>query len=305
MNLTPNTHLDPNTLIKQPVPSDLRLQTGTMQLTERWKGQYTHCQDVLRNMYSTSADIEYSRFVTAAGVLSQEYATPNPPNGLTWVLEQGRVDEIDAGENGILECIWSATYISSDVGPTSETWSLNWQAQNYDVYAYCSNPSAHVDIGSSSIKSQRSAVEQCLHPPVGNNIMTNAQLFQMNSGLINKLNENEQKILEWKQKDMHPIFHHPQLTKTKTWNNVSYTNLSTLLSSIKQEIKQPDVIDNPGFPLSGYVWVTQGTQIQTSQQDIRKNTWTAQTQTTWVGALSVVEEFYSNEQNKRWKLGEM
>ena len=38
MDIIPNEHLSANMLIKQPVAGDLRLEPGSMQLVERWKG---------------------------------------------------------------------------------------------------------------------------------------------------------------------------------------------------------------------------------------------------------------------------
>lgn len=56
-----------------------------------------------------------------------------------------------------------------------------------------------------------------------------------------------------------------------------------------------------GFP--GYTWVCQGTNIQTSQADITKNEWRIDYRTSWIGSLSVVQEFYSANDNIRWEFG--
>jgi hypothetical protein len=45
--------------------------------------------------------------------------------------------------------------------------------------------------------------------------------------------------------------------------------------------------------------------LTTTQVDLNKNDYTLQLQTKWWGALSVVDEFYSNNDNTRWKFGEM
>lgn len=99
--------LPDKTLIKQPVNQDLRCEKGVLQLTEKWKGRYLHCQDVLKKLYSTD-NLYYSAFTTAAGTLSAAYATPTL-SGWTWQFAQGTVDECDAGENGILQIIWNIT----------------------------------------------------------------------------------------------------------------------------------------------------------------------------------------------------
>ena len=95
-------------------------------------------------MYKVSGDIDYSRFTAAAGDLVQAYATPLPPSGLKWTLAQGTVDEIEAGENGILQIIWNAELSAEETYPIMETWNVEWQSENYDPYAYCANPSAHI-----------------------------------------------------------------------------------------------------------------------------------------------------------------
>lgn len=48
-----------------------------------------------------------------------------------------------------------------------------------------------------------------------------------------------------------------------------------------------------------------GSQLTTNQPDINKNDFTLQLQTKWWGALSVVEEFYSDDNAKRWTFGQM
>lgn len=306
-DLTPNVHLSANTLIKQPTPGDLRMEPGSMQLVERWKGRYQHCTNVVRNMYNTSADIPYSRFTTAAGNLIQEYPTALPPPGLKWTLAQATVDEIEAGENAILQCIWNAELSAAETYPTMETWSVDWQAENYDPYAYCANPDTH--ISAAPYKSQRIAVEQCLQAPIGNNSMTEKYLYQYNNGLFGTLNPNEQKILDWKLQDLHVIKHHPVITKQYTLTKIQETSLSTALAKNKDQVLSADIIsDVPvaqatamGFP--GYTWVCQGTNIQTSQADITKNEWRIDYRTSWLGSLSVVQEFYSANDNTRWEFG--
>jgi len=311
-DLTPNTHLPANTLIKQPVSQDLRSEPGSMQLIEKWKGQYVHCQDVVRSLYGVSADVDYGRFTAAAGVLCSEYATPYPPSGLKWTYAQGTVDELDAGENGILTIVWNAKISGDAPSKGLESWNLQWQPENYDPYAYCSNVSAHVDPGGNPLKSQRVAVEQCLHPPTGNNVMTNSRLFQDNQGTIRRLNENEQKILKWKLEGLHVIKHHPVISRQNSFNNVAASAISAVLAAHKDLVKIPDVVDSApsqmaqNMGLSSYTWVCQGTTIQTSQPDIAKNEWSVNYTTQWQGAsLSVVEEFYSDDNSKRWKFGEM
>lgn len=313
MDLTPNTHLSAATLIKQPVAGDLRLEAGQenrMQMVERWKGLYQHCQDVLRNVFRLSGDMDYSRFAGTAGSLVQAYPTPLPPPGLKWILQDAYVDEIEAGENGLLQLTWAAE-LSSDQFAVVSSWNLEWQAENYPPYAYCSNVSAHVDPGSTPLKSQRAAVEQCLHPPIGNNVMTNARLFQNDQGVVVKLNENEQKILEWKLADMHVIKHHPVMTRRCQVQNVKAETLEQALAQYSFLMVAPDVIDRGPedaarqMGLSSYQWVTQGTRLQCGPGPTGSQYWNLEYVTQWKGALSVVQEFYSDDASKRWEFGEM
>lgn len=48
-----------------------------------------------------------------------------------------------------------------------------------------------------------------------------------------------------------------------------------------------------------------GSQLTTTQPDLNKNDFTLQLQTKWWGSLSVVEEFYSDDDSKRWTFGQM
>lgn len=298
--------LPDKTLIKQSVNQDLRCEKGVLQLTERWKGRYLHCQDVLKKLYSVN-DVYYGTFTANAGTLCAAYDTPTL-SGWTWQFSQGTVDECDAGENGILQTIWNIT--TGEAPPTpadwpvQETWSLQWQPENYDVYAYCANPLIH-DNSAGNPKSQRVAVEQCLHPPLGNNVMTMNQLFSTNNGVIQQLNDHEKKILNWKLEGKKVIKHHPVVTQQKTWQHVPYAQLNSLIAQKKSEVKEPDKVSTPSenFGLTSYTWVSQGSNLQTTQPDASKNDYTIQLQTQWIGALSVVQEFYSANDNIRWQFG--
>ena len=296
--------LPANTLIRQPVNQDLRVENGVLQLTERWKGQYSHCVAVATNLYSTG-NVPYSTFTAQAGTLSAAYTTPSPPTDLQWILAQATVDECEAGENGFLQCIWNAqpgtaTSASFENWPKSETWNLQWQPENYDVYAYCANPETH-ETGAGA-KSQRVAIEQCLHPPTGQNIMTQKMLFQNNSGVVVELNDNEKKILKWKLEGKHVIKHHPLITQNITWNNVPKTVVKSFTQHAASDIHDPDVEDDPDedFNLTEYTWVCQGTTITVSQPDVKKNEYTINASTQWLGALSVVSEFYGSG---AWEFG--
>lgn len=298
--------LPANTLIRQPVNQDLRVENGVMQLTERWKGQYTHCISVAAALYSTE-NVGYNAFTTTAGTLCAAYTSLSAPGDLSWNLAQATVDECDAGENAFLQCIWNAAPKSATSGdfdkwPKSVLWNLQWQPENYDVYAYCKNPSTHQSQANGG--SQRVAVEQCLHPPIGQNVMTYKNLFQDNSGVILGLNDNEKQILKWKLEGKHVIKHHPLITKTVVWNNVPKTNVMQFTSGASQEIKPVDKINQPSedFNLNDYEWVCQGTNVTVNQQDIHKNVYTVQATTQWLGALSVVQEFYGPN---AWTFGEM
>ena len=138
--------LPDNTLIKQPVASDLRVSQGVMQLTEKYKGRYSHCTSVLNDLYSLSS-VTRTTFINSAGTISEAYGAPAAPTGTDWVLAQGTVDECDAGENGLLLLVWNAqseAYSGQPQSfPVTSTNQLKWQPENYDVYAYCKNPDQH------------------------------------------------------------------------------------------------------------------------------------------------------------------
>ena len=304
--ITPNDHLPSGGLIKQPVNSDLRVENGVLQLTEKWKGLYSHCQAVARALYSTEA-VYYNTFQQFAGNLSAEYSTPTPPTNMAWQLAQATVDECDAGENGLLQVIWNCVPDPNGSGgsedwPSTETWQLQWQPENYDVYAYCKNPTEHQDDAQNG--SQRTAVENCLHPPTGQNIMTMSQVFSASNSLFYALNDNEKKILTWKLEGKHVIKHHPTIQKTKTWTNIPKSKVDSVVDAASSEIGPVDVIDTPDetFGLDDYTWVCQGTNIQQSKPDVKKNEFSVVATTQWIGALSVVTEFYGPN---AWKFGEM
>lgn len=207
--------LPDRTLIKQPVNQTLRTEQGVLQLTERWKGRYEWCRDVLASLFSADK-VGYGTFNANAGTLSAYYdGVPSTFGGYEFFLANGTVDECDAGENGILQLIWNAELSSGqspEDWPVTETWGIEWQPENNDVYAYCSEPADHVPAGSNPVKSQRTAVEACLHPPLGNTIVTQQKLFSENNGLMVELNENEKKILKWKLEGKKVIKHHPVVT---------------------------------------------------------------------------------------------
>lgn len=307
--ITPNEHLPSSGLVKQPVASDLRCENGVLQLTEKWKGQYQHCQGVAGALYSTDA-VYYSAFTQQAGTLSAAYSTPSPPTNMVWQLGQATVDECDAGENGVLQCIWNAVPDPNGSGgaedwPTTETWSLQWQPENYDVYAYCKNPTEHQSDARNG--SQRTAVENCLHPPIGQNVMTHKYLFSDSDAVFYELNDNEKKILKWKLEGKHVIKHHPTVQKNKTWANVPRSKVDGIMDQAKGEIAPPDLVDSPvqNFGLTAYTWVSQGTNIQMNRPDVRKNEYNVVATTQWIGALSAEPEFYGGGGATPWVFGEM
>lgn len=223
--------LPDNTLIKQPVASDLRVSQGVMQLTEKYKGRYQHCTSVLNDLYSLSS-VTRTTFINSAGTISAAYDAPTAPTGTDWVLAQGTVDECDAGENGLLLLVWNAQSEAysgpAQDFPVTSTNQLKWQPENYDVYAYCKNPDEHQT--DAQLGSQRVAIEQCLHPPTGNNAMTLKKVFQNNDGYIIGLNDHEKQILKWKLEGRKVIKHHPVITEIDTWTSVPKAQLSALTS---------------------------------------------------------------------------
>lgn len=305
-DITPNAHLPERTLIKQPVTQDLRVEQGMLQLTEKWKGRYEHCRSVLSALYSAD-NVHYAAFAAAAGTLSAAYATPAPPQDLSWKLAQATVDELDAGENGVLLAVWNAAPAapaspSADV-PSQTTWNLQWQPENYSVYAYCKNPEEHQSDASGG--SQRVAVEQCLHPPLGNNAMTRKYLFMDNDGVVLYLNDNERKLAKWQLEGKRVIKHHPVLERVDNVPNVQYDYINQVLAGKSSLIRPPDKIDDPGqspIPLTGWQWVSQGTNVQTTQPDVTKNEWNVTFTTQWIGSLSAETEFYGPN---AWRFGEM
>ena len=237
--------LPERTLIKQPVNQTLRTEPGVLQLTEKWKGRYEWCRDVLASLFSTD-QVGYGTFRQNAGTLSSYYdGVPNTVAGYDFILANGTVDECDAGENGILQLVWNAEIssgtISPDDWPETETWSLEWQPENNDVYAYCAEPKDHVPAGSNPLKSQRTAIEACLHPPLGNTIVTQQLLFSENNGVMTELNENEKKILKWKQRNVKVMKHHPVITQSKTWQHIPKQQVDAMITSKKSQVQAPDI----------------------------------------------------------------
>lgn len=64
--------LPDRTLIKQPVNQTLRTEQGVLQLTERWKGRYEWCRDVLASLFSADK-VGYGTFLQNGGTLSAYY----------------------------------------------------------------------------------------------------------------------------------------------------------------------------------------------------------------------------------------
>lgn len=121
------------------------------------------------------------------------------------------------------------------------------------------------------------------------------------------MNANEQKILKWKLEGKHVIKHHPLITQVKTWSNIPVNKLDMIVTGASDEIHKPDYVDTPEWTMAqaDYTWVSQGSNVQTVQPDVSKNEYQVIVTTSWIGALSVVTEFYGQDEDGRWTFGEM
>lgn len=296
-------------LYKQPSDNSIQVgANGLAEFKEVYKGNYTQCMQVCEDLYSLST-VKYSDF--NPGIKYEEYPHPNPPRKCEWVLRQANVQELEAGDHALLNVTWEAKQLSSDEGdPWKFKWSLSWQSQNMDVYAYCANPENHISSGAAAadLKSQRTAIEGCLELPANMNDAKAKKLFRNSFNKFEQLNANEQKILDKKLQGKNPIMHYPVITVTQTLEGIKQQDVSGKLSeAIMNADHIYDMSNDCPFKavLSGYEWLCGGSNSEVQEQSTSEpKTYNLIVTTQYTGALSIDTDFYGEKPN-RWEFGQM
>ena len=299
-----------NTLIKQWTDGAVKVDAnGVKTVTEKWKGQFTHCQTIAMALNAaqtpTGADmIKYDQFTAVAGTLSSSYAMPAPPTGKEWILQNAQVEEIEAGIHGILTLTWVGSSLGAggegmDNIIRSETWSLDWQSETYDVYAYCANSPSDPN------KANRANIEAVFNNPSHLNNLKKDYKFVNELGEVKALNASEKAIYDKKAQGKGPLMHYPVITHTISYSNVLSSQVQTIFS--KETIDLPDYkkdnVSGSPFDLKAYKYVTEGTSVSQTISNAQKKASTITFSSRYIGALSVDLNFYGSG-NERWKFGD-
>lgn len=299
--------IDDQTLIRQITTNDVSFSNGTLNLQQRWKGRFEYCRTVL-GMLTTAVDPNYAYFVSCAGTLVSAFSDPPfTPNGYIWKFSSGTVDETEGGEHGFLNLTWVCVLESIDGASGlpdnawTETFSLDWQPETYDPYAYCANPLSHSNEDTGP--SQRSAIEKCLNPPAALNNLTDSGKIVSTYGKVVDLNQHEKNIMKKKLEGKVVVKHHPVITHVRTAYDITKRQLDTILSSSSPRyVAEPDQILYPpyDFHLTGYEFVCQGTRVQAVKPDIKSENYNVTYTTPYEGAISVDLDFYGQN---AWQFG--
>ena len=305
---------------------DINSQQGLYK--EQWKGSMTNILRLYNTIQSwkpkTPTDVyTYADFRADAVViapLSSYYDTPTPPQSAEWTLADAEVQELQAGDNAMLNLTWGITTTTISPGGEGEylldwhdSWSLSWQSQTYSLFAYCGyDGEGHIDsvndMNMLGKIASRSAIESWMNQPQEYQNLKAVGEFNDGSVVAKKLNAAELNI---KSKidvgKTNPIFHYPILTKTSS-AEYQLNQTSQAMSALKFRMEQPDVItvplqpfDVPTYPgVQSWKWLCQGSNVSTVE-DPRTKKVTVTVSTSYWGAAEWDENFYGVK--NRWQFG--
>ena len=304
---------------------DINSQQGIYK--EQWKGSMTNVLQLYNSIQSWKPQnitdaYTYTKFKEAATLiapLSSYYGTPVAPLSSEWTLVDAEIQELQAGDNAMLNLTWGVNTTTVSPGEEGEylldwhdQWSLSWQTQSYSLLAYCGyTGNGHVDSTDDKqmkgkIASRTSIAQWMNQSQESLNLKLNYQFY---SGL-NPVKLNAAEINIAHKIDVgktNPVFHYPILTKTST-AEYPLNKASEAMSALKSRMEQPDVITGvtppfyiPTYPgIQHWEWLCQGSNVSTVE-DKRTKKVTVTVTTSYWGAAEWDVNFYGIQ--NRWQFG--
>ena len=304
---------------------DINSQQGIYK--EQWKGSMTNVLRLYNSIQSWKPQsltdaYTYTKFKEAATLiapLSSYYGTPDAPLSEEWTLVDAEIQELQAGDNAMLNLTWGVNTTTVSPGEEGEylldwhdQWSLSWQTQSYSLLAYCGyTGKGHID--STDDKQMKGKIASRTSITNWMNSALEYQSLKLNNQFYNglkpvKLNGAELNI---KHKidvgKTNPVFHYPILTKTSS-AEYPLNQTSQAMSAVKSRMEQPDVITGvtppfyiPTYPgVQHWEWLCQGSNVSTIE-DPRTKKVTVTVSTSYWGAAEWDVNFYGIQ--NRWQFG--
>ena len=152
-------------MVQQPVDNAIEIswQDGA-KYTERWKGPYEAMKGVTATggtVLGVTWLVGYARPTLPNTSWASLIAPPTPTSGMTWMIENIQVTEVEAGAHGLLEISYKAVPTnmipqggygskptsadtSSEVVTETTGWQLRWGTYSRNVLEYCTKePNSH------------------------------------------------------------------------------------------------------------------------------------------------------------------
>lgn len=292
------------------------------------------CEIKLKGPYNILKDantLVMNDLTTALSALSinvsKVFNYPAPPTGMKWWVTDTSVEQLEAGQHGILTIVCdtvSSTYDPGENGafdPYSDTWSLRWESYTVKAVGFCAN-TPHEDRALTSMTGAEIIPGDADRQHI-NYFLEAGKDKSGYSGQIEHywyrttdgdfiLNDAEGLVLEKALADKSALYHYPVLQHTTVKNykpNVLNTYSNTLGEDIDHEVELPS--DCPyTFPTTqgqSWTWIKTGDDMQ--QVKTREKTSYQRTET-YMGVREADQNFYGNIpfnhndlKNCRWKIG--
>lgn len=293
--------------------------SGPAQMKRVYKLPISGCQNIMNGIQLNSGITDVETWVaSAAGSLDTGITATKftPQSGYHWILQSFYLDEPEAGEYGILKCVFSQTDMDIDAISHLSSWteevsnlsSVTWQAYSVSPYIYCDEVD-HDDVkwfkgdelSGGTGHALRRHIETAFTMPAQQS--NNHWQLWKNENTTFLLTDSEQKIMEKVANGVNPVFHKPIVSIQKVLRTTDPHNVPQ--SNIKV-----DKINDPGitvkdwdgdFIYQGRSWSkTDERTYYTSTHDevvIYTLTYTD----TWEGALEPDQDFYGPN---AWKFHE-
>ena len=226
-----------NSLIGQVCDGSPAYSMDGMALTTKWKGPYIRLKEL---------QIVDQPLLTALNTIPlQVYANftlPTPPTGTQWWITRTQVEQLEAGDHGLLTIDCEAKVGQGGSGgqfdPYQDTWNLRWESYVVKPAAFCSNE-AHSDYSLTDPnvqpgaflqgKASREHIDMFLN---GNDkgVSKGHKWYRDDTGNGWYLTGAEELVANKALQDKSALWHYPVLTHTTVKNYYS-SNISAVLSN--------------------------------------------------------------------------
>lgn len=317
--------------IVQPASNSPQYTTDSSTCEIKLKGPY----DSLKNANNLTMCDLHTAITRMPVTVSKNFDYPAPPAGNKWWVKGTSLEQLEAGDHGILTLTcdavltsYSPSGSSGSFDPYQDTWNLRWESYTVKPTAFCANDgheATELTAATSGPDTNGLADRQHIHYFM--------EAGKDNSGYSDKvskywyrtqdgdfvLNRAEELVMKKIMQDRQALWHYPVLTHITTkYFSTTSANISSRLEygeSLGEDIDH--IVDLPEecpyeFPTDAdqnWEWVKTGDDMQHIKTKERIS---FQRTETYMGVISADVNFYGNTpfshtnlENCRWKIGEL